>query len=277
MPAIHLPRLKEQVEGLVEHYADPEKFARQLQDLYTYYGDKTRRPSQKAKKTVGLPSENIPGPVLKQIVAQMAPYAETAPHAILNLSRSLWQHHVLEYRLLAALLIGKIPVSHAEETLKLVQNWSAGNQEEQLLAALSTSGLSTLQQKDPDLLLERIEYWLAPEDEDLKKSEITSLQKLAVSVLVTFARDTSYENLPRLYALLKPRLKDAPKVLRPFLLEALLPLAARSPQEVAYILRSLLEDSPNQHLKWLVRRTIDTLPPENQERIKPLLTRQHEV
>ncbi len=276
MPAIHLPRLQQQVEGLVEHYADADKFARQLQDLYTYYGDKTRRPSQKAKKNVGLPAENIPPPVQKQVVAQMAPYATNAPHAILNLSRSLWQHQVLEYRQLAAMLIGKIPPSHAGEILDLVESWSLGNREELLLTALSTSSLSTVYQNEPDRLIERIEEWLAPEDENLKPAEVTSLQKLGISALATYARDTSYENLPRLYALLKPRMSDAPKVLRPYLLDVLLPLASRSPQEVSYILRSLLEEDPNQHLKWLARRTIDALPPENQERIKPLLTQQQE-
>ena len=43
MPAIHLPRLQQQVETLSEHYADADKFSRQLRDLFTYYGDKTRR------------------------------------------------------------------------------------------------------------------------------------------------------------------------------------------------------------------------------------------
>ena len=276
MPAIHLQRLKQQVEGLVEHYADPEKFARHLQDLFTYYGDKTRRPSQKSKKAIGLPSENVPAPVLKQIVLQLTPYAETAPHAVLNLSRSLWQHQILDFRQLAAMLIGKVPASYAEETFKRIESWSLGNREEQLLATLSTSSLNTIYQEEPDLLLEQVELWLEPADEDLKKSEVTSLQKIGINALAIFARDASYENLPQLYGLLKPRLKDAPKVLRPYLLDVLLPLAARSPQEVAYILRSLLGEDPNPHLKWLARRTIDTLSPENQERLKPLLTRQQE-
>ena len=60
MPAIHLPRLQQQVEGLIEHYADAEKFSRQLRDLFNYYGDKTRRPSQKGKKAFGLFPQSQP-------------------------------------------------------------------------------------------------------------------------------------------------------------------------------------------------------------------------
>jgi len=278
MPAIHLPRLQQQVEGLIEHYADPEKFSRQLRDLFNYYGDKTRRPSLKSKKVIGLPSENVPAPVLRQVVMQLTPYAENTPHAILNLSRSLWNHFVMEYRQLAALLIGKIPISHQEDTFKLVQEWNLQNQEELLLSVLSANSLATIRQEAPETLLTRIETWLAPapDDESLNKSQIIALQRLGLNALLPFIQDPGFENLPRIYTLIDPLLRESAKALRPDLLDVLLSLASRSPQEVAYMLRALLEEDPSVQITWLARRTLDALPPENQARLKPLVTPRRE-
>lgn len=276
MPAIHLPRLQQQVDGLIEHYADADKFSRQLRDLFNYYGDKTRRPSQKNKKTFGLPAENVPAPVLRQVVMQLTPYAENTPHAILNLSRSLWERPILEYRQLAAMLIGKIPGSHTEETIKLVQKWNMESLEEDLLSVLAVNSLASVRQESPEVLLERIEEWLAPEDEELTNSQILAQQKLGLHALLPFIQDPEFENLPRIYALIKPLLRDSGKVLRPYLLDLLLPLAGRSPQEVAYILRSMLEEDPNAQIAWLARRTLDALPPENQARLRPLISPRRE-
>jgi hypothetical protein len=273
MPAIHLPRLQQQVEALSEHYADADKFSRQLRDLFTYYGDRTRRPSQQAKKSTRLPTENIPSPVLRQIVTQLTPYAENAPHAILNLCRGLWQHPVLEYRLLAALLLGKIAISHAEETLNLVQVWSLENKEEQILKKLSSNSLTTIRLQQPDLLHTHIQEWLSPNEDEFKPSEVNSLQKLGLSALIPFVENPAYENLPRIYKLLTPLLRESPRLLRPYLLDVLIPLAERAPQEVAYILRSELESEPTTQLKWLGRRTLPVLPEENQTRLRPLVAR----
>ncbi len=276
MPAIHLPRLQQQVEGLIEHYADAEKFSRQLRDLFNYYGDKTRRPSEKNKKTFGLPSENVPAPVLRQIVMQLTPYAENTPHAILNLSRGLWQHPILEYRQLAAMLIGKIPGNQTEETFILVQSWIMESLEEELLSVLAVNSLASVRQEAPEVLLERIEKWLTPEDEELTKSQILALQKLGLHALLPFIQDLEFENLPRIYGLIKPLMRDSGKVLRPYLLDLLLPLAGRSPQEVTYILRSMLEEDPNAQIGWLARRTLDALPSENQAHLRPLVSPRRE-
>ncbi|MBN2551072.1 MAG: DNA alkylation repair protein [Anaerolineales bacterium] len=276
MPAIHLPRLQQQVEALSEHYADPEKFSRQLRDLFTFYGDKTRRPSEQARKAPRLPIENVPAPVLRQVVTQLTPYAEKTPHAILNLCRGLWQHPILEYRLLAAMLLGKAAISHAEETLDLVQNWALENKEEQILQTIAGSSLSTIRQQDANQLLSRVQNWLSPDEKDFRSAEITSLQKLGLSALLPFVEDFGFANLPRIYALITPLLRQSPRLLRPYLLDLLIPLARRSPQEVAYLLRTELEAEPSEQLKWLGRRTLPALPEENQARLRPLVSRTRE-
>jgi hypothetical protein len=69
---------------------------------------------------------------------------------------------------------------------------------------------------------------------------------------------------------------EAPNVLRPYLHDLLRPLARRSPQEVAFILRTELAQSPNKNLLWLARRTLEDLPPEHRVNLRELIFPQSE-
>ena len=280
MPAIHLPRLRQQVGELVQNYADPDKFLRELQDLFAFYGDHTKRVRQRTMKTTALPTENVPPPVLRQIVLQLLPYAENAPHAVLVLARSLWGFAHLEHRLLAAMLLGKLPLNYSKDVLLLVPQWCRQNHEESILISLATHSLENIQKEDPDMLLEHIETWLYPpkdppeEDKQSKKPDLVALlnmQKLGLSAMVPMVGSTTFVNLPKVYSLLKPMMREATAVLRPYLVDVLHPLARRSPQEVAFILQKELSSSPNKHLNWLARRILDDLPPENQARLRTLI------
>ena len=286
MPAIHPPRLRQQVSELIQNYADPEKFLRKLRDLFTFYGDQTKRVSPRSMKTTGLPSAHVPKPVLRQVVLQLTPYAENVPHAVLVLSRSLWDQPQLEHRELATLLLGKLPLNYSNEVLSLIPKWCRQNHEETILVSLATNSLEKIQKEDPDLMLSHIEAWLYPEpdssEEELPSSQKPTpaaelnLHKLAITALIPMAKSPSFVNLPKVYNLLKPMLSEAPSTMRPYLLDLLRPLARRSPQEVAYILRTELTVSPSsKHLIWLARRTMDMLPAEHQGNLRSLIFPQH--
>jgi len=282
MPAIHPPRLRQQVSELVQNYADPEKFLRKLRELFAFYGDQTKRISPRSPKTTGLPSAYVPKPVLRQIMLQLTPYAENVPHAVLVLARSLWEQPQLEHRELATLLLGKLPLNYSNEVLSLIPKWCRQNHEETILVSLATNSLEIIQKEDPDLMLIHIERWLYPEpdsseDEPPQAQKPTpaselNLHKLAITALVPLASSPSFVNLPKVYNLLKPKLSDAPSTMRPYLLDLLRPLARRSPQEVAYILRTQLAQSPSsKHLIWLARRTLAELPAEHQANLKSMI------
>jgi len=281
MPAIHLPRLRQQVGELVQNYANPEKFLRVLQDLFAFYGDHTKRVRQRTMKTTGLPAENVPPPVLRQIVLQLVPYADNAPHAVLVLSRSLWSFAHLEHRLLATMLLGKLPLNYSKDVLLLVPQWCRQNHEEAILVSLATHSLEKIQKEDPDMLLGHIETWLypqkdTPQDEAEQGKKIDTLaqlnmQKLGLSAMLPMIGSQTFVNLPKVYSLLKPMLREATTVLRPYLVDVLRPLARRSPQEVAFILRTELSASSNKHLIWLARRVLDDLPPEHQTKLRALI------
>jgi hypothetical protein len=273
MPAIHPPRLRQQVEELVVQYADADRFSRLLKDLFIYYGEQTKRANPQTKQTISLPSGNVPLPVLREVVNQMAPYAENAPHAVLNLCRALWKQPLMESRQLASMLVGKLPVTQMEQTLQTVEDWAKDNHEDRLLESMAVNSLRQIEQEAPEELLARVHSWLALEDDSLPQPQRRNLLKLGLSALVPFASDPNFQNLPRLYTLLTPHISGAPKVLRPYLLDVLLPLARRSPQEVAYLLRTELTDNHSQQVVWLARRTMEALPEENRERLRGVVGR----
>lgn len=284
MPAIHLPRLRTQVGELVLAYAEPELFARKLRDLFNYYGDRTRRVSKRTARATGLPTVNLPQPVIKEIITQLTPYAETAPHAVLTLAQILWASPMLENRLLAAQMLGKLPMDESTNVLILVSTWCRENHEEAVLTSLATHSLATIQKENPSMFLDQVWTWMTPEPDEQTQDTTAdkkptpkistaalNLQKLALMSLPPLIQNPKFENLPRIYTILDPVLADAPKVLRPYILDVLRLLAVRTPQETAYLLKKHLTEDPSIHVKWLARRTYTLLPQEFHPRLYPLI------
>ncbi len=297
MPAIHIPRLQKQVDELVLHYAEPELFFRRLRDIFDYYGDHTHRPSELVKQKTGLPKANVPMPVLRHIIQGITPYAETAPHAVLVLARTLWDTPNLEYRQLAAQMLGKIPLSHMEQVHDLLTAWSKENFEEVLFDAFAEYSLANLLANDQPLLLTYLEGWLHPEREEapedgeetaeqeapeqeeeakeapppLTLREIVNLNKLALKGLVQLVQSSHFENLPKIYTIITPAVQELPKVLRPYLLDVLTALVRRSPQEVTYLMVEQLTAESTPTNAWLARRTLPLLPDDMQPHLRPLV------
>jgi hypothetical protein len=271
MPAIHLPRLRKQVSELAKFCSDPPVFLDKLKDLFTYYGDRTLRPSQVAARPISIQAANVPRPVLRQIVSELTPYANNTPHIILNLCRELWRYGWLEHRLLACRLAGKLPNDHADDIVLLIETWCFENHEESLVDAMATSSLTALHKDNADLLIGKAMEWVTQPAEDtpqIAAAVALNFQKLGLRALAPLIEDPEYENLPKIFKTLKPILQAPPKILRPDLLNLLRILGRRSPQETTFYLRSLLNESPGATLQWIARRVLNTLPEDLQSSLR---------
>jgi hypothetical protein len=277
MPAINLPRLRKQVNELAPYCSEPEVFLRKLKDLFDYYGDRTLRPSQVAARPTAISAANVPQPVIRHVVGELVPYANSTPHLILDLSRELWKYGWLEHRLLACLLLGKLPSSYAEEIIQLAEEWCKQNHEEALLNAIAERSLAPLQSEHPDLLIAKAQEWIAApttkqdQQPSLSAAVLLNFQKLGFRALLPLVADQGYENLPKIYKTLKPSLQTPAKVLRPDLLDLLRHLGRRSPQETAFFLRSLHTESPSTTLNWLIRRSLNAFPKDLQQSLRVLI------
>jgi len=256
MPAITLARLRQQAALVAGNFDDPAAFGRSLHHLLEFYADRTQRPGQAGKPPPLLDSYRVPPPVLRQILLELTPWAQEQPEDALELCDALWAVEYLEFRLLAASLLGIIPTETPYPILKRVEAWCSTEAEERLIRALLNEGLSRLRKEEPEQVINRVETWL--EDQDVEK------QKLGLRALVPVLNRREYEDLPLFFRLLGPLVRNIPDKLRHDLLDALNALARRSPKETAYFLRQMAEIPNSPDTAWLIRQCLPEFPPEIQ-------------
>lgn len=234
-----------------------------MQYVLDFYAERIRRHGQKGKPAAMLPAFQVPQPVLRYLLQELAPLAAENPEAGLALCDELWEQDVLEYRQLACLLLGSIPVASPEPVLARVRLWVGFQPENLLIEALFNSGLLYLRRQYPQAVLDLAEGWL---------NGSSPLEKqLGLRLLSSLIQEPAFDNLPVLFRMIHPLCQSHPPEVRPDLLDLLEALARRSPQETAHFLRQTanLPDSP--HTPWLVRQVLHAFPLETQKSLRQTL------
>jgi len=253
MPAIQPVRLKTQSARLAEHFSDPRAFSRHLTLLLEEYADHTHRPGQAGEPSPLLPSFNTPPPVLRQVWLAILPVISLYPQAALNLCDALWTHPALEHRLLAADILGQLPVEHQAKVINRVQLWTSAGIEDRLVEALLERSLVGLRSKSSQVVADLAEYWLSGVDAQQKQ--------LGLRLLNFMASDSYFSDLPVIFRLLTPFLRSAPPLLRPDIISLLNTLITRSAPETAYLFHQSLAATENPDTPWLLRQVITGFPP----------------
>lgn len=260
MPAIQIDRLKKQVDQLSQYYDQPSTFIFQLRDLLSYYANRTYRAGQIGKAWPVMQAYRVPMPVLQQILSAVFQQANKNYLAILSLCDNLWLEPYLECRLLAALILGRLPSENLEAILERIKSWGQTTKDESLLDALYREGLKSLRKENPDLVLE------------LAKSLSTSpeiiSQKSAIRLLFPLIEEPGFENIPAVFRILTPLFLKAPIELIPDLLEAIQRLARLSPTEMAYFLKQLLSSTVGLRTSMLIRQSLSAFPPDLQNSLR---------
>lgn len=263
MPAIQPVRLRQQAALLAEHFVDPPAYLRSLHHLLDFYSDRARRPGQSGKPAPLISTYNVRPPVLRALVKAVTPQAEGDPAAGLELCDALWAEPYLEFRLLAAMLLGQIPPDPPERITERLQRWITPDLEFYLVEALLTSGVEKLRRQQPQALIRLVQDWLS--------SSNPLRQQLGLRALIPLTQDPEYENLPVFYKMIQPLARSVPPALRPDLLDVLAALAHRSPQETAYFLRHLLNAPEAPEAAWLLRQSLHEFPPDLHESLRQSL------
>jgi hypothetical protein len=266
MPAIQLARLKIQVTDLLTHFGDPASFVTELHALLDFYADRTRRPGRSGKPKPLIQAYNVPRQVMRRIGSDLAPVVLAHPTEALDLADDLWRDSWFECRVLAIDILGTIPPKPSEIVLDRLRVWSKTCREDALLNALLDQGVSRLREESPDVFLGLIEVWLT--DTDLPS------RKVGLRALPALIQNPDFENLPKVYRLLTPFLREAASVLETDLLRITRALAKRSPQETAYFLQQMLTGPHKSGLNLIVRRSLEIFPPELQDSLRVILREQ---
>jgi hypothetical protein len=258
VPAIQPARLKIQSTQLAAAAQQPAAFVRGLHNLLDFYADRTYRPGQVGELPTLVRAYNTPPPVLRQLIQELTPLALSDPPAALALCQALWAEPYLEFRQLAAALLGQTLFDSPASIQTVVQAWVETAPEDRLLNVVLTQGLARLRQEATESYLALIQNWL-PDTDTTTPGSVYS-RHVGLLALLSLVRDPDFENLPALFRVLSPFLRIAPTALRPDLLAVLSALARRSPRELAYVLRQGLTAPDNPDTAWLIRQVLPDLP-----------------
>jgi hypothetical protein len=252
MPAIQPARLKDETARLAALFARPEQLRRGLYDLFEFYADRAYRPGQTGDTPVLLPAYNIRPPVMRQLLQTFSPLAAAYPEDGLIACDALWAEPVLEFRLLAAGLLGQVQPEPIEAITGRVEAWLPGIADESLRTAVLDGGLTRLRGERPQALLDWIGRRLSEEANLSRQSGLRALLPLVQS--------SEFQNFPQVFRLMQPLVRSAPPALRPEVLEAIAVLARRSPPETAYFLRQTLEIPLSPDATWFLRQSLNEFP-----------------
>ncbi|MBN2147488.1 MAG: DNA alkylation repair protein [Anaerolineales bacterium] len=260
MPAISPARLKLQSARLAQDYAQPDLFTRSLRDLLERYVDRTHRPGQSSVINSLLDSYNVPPPVLRQVFFDLKPLVNADPAKAIPLALALWEYPILEYRLVAASLLGELPLQYAPMVFNHISIWVSSEIEDRLVTTILEKGFTRLYLEDSSQLISLIEPWL--------RSTKPLEQRLGLRTLQIILAESTFEDLPSIFQAIAPMLREISPVSRPDLLTLVEMLIRRSPQETVFALKQALTSSKKEQAAWLARQVINLFPRDIQQHLR---------
>lgn len=262
MPAIQPTKLKAQVLLLAEQFSQPQKFERELTELLDQYADHTHKPGHSGEPPPLLTTFNTPLPVLRQLWSVISPLVTEMPLAALDLCDLLWLQPYLEHRYLAADILGQLPLDLKDEVIIRVQTWINHDLETRLVDVLLNRGLRRLCNEISQTILDLADQWL--------QDSAQLYNKLGLGLLIVVTSDPAFDNLPAIFRLITPYLRNAPQALRPDIILLLKTLIHRSPAETAFHLNLSLKSTNNLDSAWLLRQVVAEFPLDQQSELRKM-------
>ncbi len=266
MPAIQPARLKIEIIELLTYFDRPADFVRQLHVLFGFYADRTRRPGQSGTPKPLIKAYNVPRQVIRRIKSDIAFQVVSYPESALSLADQLWDDNWFECRLLAISILGMIPFEANSRVIGRMQMWGKKCQEDVLLDVLLEDGALQLRNENPNEFLLLVEDWLS-------ETEMSS-RKVGLRAIPALVMNSGFENLPAIYRLLAPIIRESASALETDMLLAIRALGKRSPQETAYFLKQNLMAPHKSGLGVITRRSLDVFPPDLQDSLREILREQ---
>ncbi|MBV6396313.1 MAG: hypothetical protein HFACDABA_01911 [Anaerolineales bacterium] len=189
--------------------------------------------------------------VLKQVENEIGALAASRPREALELADHLWDEGWLETRLLAAILIGRIPPQE-ERLLARLTAWAGQLSDPIVRAALLTTSLARLRKETPERFLDLVGEWLNPKRQRLWPH--------GIQALIPLIRDPNFTNLPPVFDTLEEVVTAAPVTIQSDLINLFDALYAVSPSETIYFLQHVIENSDNPMTAVTIRRILPSLP-----------------
>ena len=263
MPAVQLARLNQQIDALIWLFTNPSDFLSRLRDLFELYSDRLYRAGHAVPPTSMTSSYHVPILVLRHLRIGLRPACRQHPAAALALADILWAESMFEFRLLAAALLGAIPLTQLGPVVERLRLFSCPPIDHLVLEALLTDGGLSLRRELPQQWIDLISRW--------NDDPALPIQSVALKAIKVTAQDEQFSNLPPLFRILSEQLKTGSAPLQAELQETLLALLRRSPTETVFLLRQILPLTTSPISLRLIRLILPRVPAEFQAGLRQAL------
>ena len=265
MPAVNPTRLRFQIEALMAHYADPPAFHLALDNLFDLYANRALRFGDSTGLRPMIPMYHLPVPVGRQLEVDLERVVNENPEPALGLADELWPDSYYETKLVAITLLGLYPLTDPQPILERLDQWISPDLDLSLLPNLFSDGTLHLQEKFPEIWEKYLESYLQSDDP----------QRVAVGFLglAEGLQNPQFQNLPALFRLISPFVRDPQPATSRELAQLLRALAGVSPTETGYFLRQILSFTDSPEIKRLVSDSLPGFPQEIQKELSPLISR----
>ncbi len=240
---------------MVAHkFGEPRDFIVALRSLFEDYADLTFRINSMRRPSVVLPEYHLSPVILRTLEKELGRYCEDNPLASLDVIDLLWKEPRREPRILAAALLGKIPLSHSQAVITRLLSWSAVTEEYALAKTIVGSASLNLRTEAPEEWIGVLSNWLN------SRSDIEI--SLGLTGLIPLIQDRSFVDIPRVFDLLTPHLDRIDPHELTTLQSIIESLARRTPKETVFVLKQIAGNSRDANLFRLLRRCLPEFPEE---------------
>ena len=263
MPAVQLSDLAQKIDVLVWQFTRPADFLLRLRDLFEYYANRVLKSGQAVPPETMAPSFHIPPIIMRQLEVALRQPCTQHPAAAFALADALWAESMLEYRVLATIILGLIPLQTPETLLQRIRAYAILKTDSHILEVLINNSGRRLRRESPDLWISLIESWA--------NAPSIANQNMALKAIMITTQDEKFDNFPPLFRIFSGILQAGPSALQAEMQTTLMALLKYSPKETVYLLRQVLLLTTSPTTQRLVRLSLSHVPAEYQNSLRQAL------
>jgi hypothetical protein len=206
----------------------------------------------------------VPSPVFPALEKELNQFSRDNRELALELVDALWLEPILEFRLLAASILGQVSPKPFSSLITRIESWAEASTDDRLMGALIFSGLARYLLEYPDSYLGQIEVWLTSGKRHIKR--------LGVKAVPPLLESGKFEDYPQLFNQLSKIMLGELTSLKTDILGIIEILAIQSPEETAFYLGQLKKSNPdNIAVSWYIRKSLGYFPPDSQRFLREIL------
>ena len=247
MPLVQLSRLRSQLNALAAHFNDPKVFQASLTSLFLMYENKESTTNIWLRKSSRLTLYSVPESVMSELESRIAVLSRMMPESALVNADALWEMPFYESKITAITMVSNLEDTYQNEFFRRVQLWLSDNLEEVLIKDF----LAVVEEKPAilhnQLWLDMIKSWLDSKDTNVIKLGLQALNRTL---------SHKYQNLPAIFSLLTPLVRNPQLVLQKELIGVIQALILLSEAETASFLMMVGELYPKDDVLIFLRKCL---------------------